>query len=253
MRIGADYQPLFWCLRRSPELLPMINGMHQAARSAGVPLIVIQQALGDLQLPTYGSDHVAGWIIIHPNESDHANLAALCAAGTPVVMVPVPVEGLPCTLVQVDNRGGMRAAVLHLLDHGHQRIAYVDHGPHTWSEQRYQGYCDALDARGIAHDPALIIRMICPALTMPIFILNVANMLHNICWNAGCPALRWPPAPIPARSSRCRSSRRLDTVFPKIWQSSASTIFLRRSMPARRLQLCAASSTRSAAPPPRSC
>ena len=73
----------------------MISGMHQAARRAGVPLIVIQQALGDQQLPTFGADYVAGWIVIHPNESDCANLAALCAAGTPVVMVPVPLEGMP--------------------------------------------------------------------------------------------------------------------------------------------------------------
>jgi DNA-binding LacI/PurR family transcriptional regulator/anti-anti-sigma regulatory factor len=137
----------------------MINGIHQAARSAGVPLIVVQQALAGLSLPTFGSDHIAGWIVIHPNESDRSNLAALCASGRPVVTVPVPLEGMPCTLVQVDNRGGMCAAVLHLIDHGHQRIAYVDHGPSTWSEQRYQGYCDALEARGIAPDPQLVIRM----------------------------------------------------------------------------------------------
>src|SRR5215212_6527161 len=137
----------------------MINGMHQAARSAGVPLIVIQQALGELPLPTFGADDVAGWIVIHPIESDRANLAALCGAGRPVVMVPVPIEGMPCTLVQVDNRGGMRAAVEHLIDHGHQRIAYVDQGPYTWSEQRYLGYCDALEAHEIARDPALIIRL----------------------------------------------------------------------------------------------
>ena len=140
----------------------MINGIHQVARSAGVPLIVVQQPLGELQLPTFGSDSVAGWIVIHPNDSDRANLAALCAGDRPVVMVPVPIEGIPATLVQVDNRGGMCAAVLHLIDHGHQRIAYVDHGPQTWSQQRYQGYCDALDARGVALDPALIIRMPSP-------------------------------------------------------------------------------------------
>src|SRR5687768_4694798 len=91
----------------------MINGIHQAARSAGVPLLLIQQALGDLALPTYGSDHVAGWIVIHPSPNDQANLAALCAEERPVVMVPVPLEGVSCTLVQVDNRGGMCAAVLH--------------------------------------------------------------------------------------------------------------------------------------------
>jgi DNA-binding LacI/PurR family transcriptional regulator/anti-anti-sigma regulatory factor len=142
----------------------MISGIRFAARSAGVPLIVIYQSLGDLRLPTFGSDYVAGWIVIHPNESDRANLAALCVAGVPVVMVPVPLVGMPCTLVQVDNRGGMCAAVLHLIDHGHQRIAYVDHGPYTWSEQRYQGYCDALAERGIAYDPALVIRLDTPKL-----------------------------------------------------------------------------------------
>jgi DNA-binding LacI/PurR family transcriptional regulator/anti-anti-sigma regulatory factor len=137
----------------------MITGIHQVARDAGMPLIVVQQALGDQQLPAFGSDHIAGWVILHPNESDRANLAALCTAAAPVVMVPVPIEGIDCTLVQVDNRGGMRAAVLHLIDHGHQRIAYVDHGPHPWSQQRYLGYHDALQERGIALDPTLVIRL----------------------------------------------------------------------------------------------
>jgi DNA-binding LacI/PurR family transcriptional regulator/anti-anti-sigma regulatory factor len=140
----------------------MIKGIHQATRSAGIPLMVIQQALGELPLPTFGADQVAGWIVIHPIDSDRANLAALCATKTPVVMVPVPIDGVDCTLVQVDNRGGMRAAVEHLIDHGHRRIAYVDQGPYTWNEQRYQGYCDALEAQEIAHDSALIIRLQTP-------------------------------------------------------------------------------------------
>ena len=140
----------------------MISGIHQAARSAGVEVLIVQQALRDMRFPILGSAHVAGWVIVHPLEDDRANLAALCKGAAPVVIVPVPLEELPCTLVQVDNRGGMRAAVLHLIDHGHQRIAYVDHGPYAWSEQRYQGYCDALAERGIAHDPALVIAMDAP-------------------------------------------------------------------------------------------
>jgi signal transduction histidine kinase/DNA-binding LacI/PurR family transcriptional regulator len=140
----------------------LISGIHQVTRSAGVPLVVthvIHWPTSDQRLPTFSIDHVAGWIFIHPLENDRANLAALCAAAAPVVMAPVPLEGMPCTLVQVDNRGGMRAAVEHLIDHGHRRIAYVDHGPEVWSQQRYQGYCDALAARGIAHDPALVMSM----------------------------------------------------------------------------------------------
>jgi signal transduction histidine kinase/DNA-binding LacI/PurR family transcriptional regulator len=141
----------------------MLNGIHQVARNAGVPLVVIQGPLGDQQLPTFGSDHIAGWVVLHPEERDRANLAALCATAAPVVIAPVPLEGIMnCTLVQVDNRGGMRAAVLHLIDHGHHRIVYVDHGPEMWSQQRYQGYCDALAAHGIAHDPTLVIRLDSP-------------------------------------------------------------------------------------------
>lgn len=136
----------------------MINGIHQATRSAGVPLVVIQQTLGALRLPAFGAEHIAGWIVLHPYEADRANLEALCATSTPVVMAPVPLAGSPpCTLVQVDNRGGMGAAVLHLIDHGHRRIAYIHHGPQSWSKQRYQGYCDALAARDIAYDPDLVI------------------------------------------------------------------------------------------------
>jgi DNA-binding LacI/PurR family transcriptional regulator len=121
----------------------MLIGIQQVARKAGVPLICINQDLGDLQIPLFSSDTVAGWIVLHPFEHDRANLAALYAADKPVVMVPVPLEGLDCTLVHADNRAGMRDAVLHLIAHGHRRIAYVDHGPETWSQQRYLGYCDA--------------------------------------------------------------------------------------------------------------
>jgi signal transduction histidine kinase/DNA-binding LacI/PurR family transcriptional regulator len=141
----------------------MLNGIHQVARNAGVPLVVIRGPLSDQQLPTFGSDYIAGWVVLHPDEGDRSNLAALCATAAPVVMAPVPLEGvMNCSLVQVDNRGGMCAAVLHLIDHGHHRIAYVDHGPEAWSQQRYQGYGDALAARGIALDPALVIRLNSP-------------------------------------------------------------------------------------------
>jgi DNA-binding LacI/PurR family transcriptional regulator len=65
----------------------MLNSIHQVARQAGVPLLVIQGGLQDLQLPTFGAKHVAGWIVIHPMDGDSANPAALVATGVPVVTV----------------------------------------------------------------------------------------------------------------------------------------------------------------------
>ena len=134
----------------------MLNGIHQAARQAGMPLLVIQGGLDDLRIPAFGAEYVAGWIVLHPRPGDSANLVALVATGVPVVTVATAPEGIACASVVVDNRGDTRALVQHLIDHGHRRIAYIDHGKDDWSRQRYLGYVDALHARGIARDPALV-------------------------------------------------------------------------------------------------
>jgi signal transduction histidine kinase/DNA-binding LacI/PurR family transcriptional regulator/ActR/RegA family two-component response regulator len=134
----------------------MLNGIHQATRAAGVPLLIIQSE-EDLLFPTFGAEYVAGWIVLHPMEGDRANLAALVASGVPVVTVATALDDVACTSVVADNRGDTRALVHHLIDHGHRQIAYIDHGPDSWSRERYQGYLDALQERGIALDPTLII------------------------------------------------------------------------------------------------
>jgi signal transduction histidine kinase/DNA-binding LacI/PurR family transcriptional regulator/DNA-binding NarL/FixJ family response regulator len=135
----------------------MLSGIHQTTRQAGVPLLVIQSELDDLWLPSFGAEHVAGWIVIHPRKDDSTNLAVLVASGVPVVTVATAPEDVACSSVVADNRGDTRALVHHLIDHGHRQIAYIDQGKDSWSRERYQGYVDALHARGIALDPALIL------------------------------------------------------------------------------------------------
>jgi signal transduction histidine kinase/DNA-binding LacI/PurR family transcriptional regulator/ActR/RegA family two-component response regulator len=135
----------------------ILSGIHESTCQAGVPLLVIQAGLEDLRLPAFGAEYVAGWMIIHPMDGDAANLAALVATGVPVVTVATAPEHVGCSSVVVDNRGDTRALVHHLIDHGHRRIAYIDQGKDSWNEQRYQGYVDALHARGIALDPDLVL------------------------------------------------------------------------------------------------
>jgi len=48
-------------------------------------MLVVQQALRDQHFPMLGSTHIAGWVIVHPIEEDHANLAALCSVPTSMV------------------------------------------------------------------------------------------------------------------------------------------------------------------------
>jgi LacI family transcriptional regulator len=81
-----------------------------------------------------------------------------------------PVPGLPDSTVFVnafathgpfrsivpDERGAARAAVTELLEHGHQRIAFLDDDTGTVaSGLRHEGYRDALRAAGIEPDPRL--------------------------------------------------------------------------------------------------
>jgi signal transduction histidine kinase/DNA-binding LacI/PurR family transcriptional regulator/AraC-like DNA-binding protein len=74
----------------------------------------------------------------------------------PVVSVGRALESAPSVLV--DNYGGAREAVLHLLRvHGYHRIAFL-RGPEGTAEEtlRYRAYADALAEHGLPLDPALV-------------------------------------------------------------------------------------------------
>ena len=61
-------------------------------------------------------------------------------------------------VVVPENRIGARSAVEHLLALGHRRIAFIAGNPGTGqSGEREKGYLDALQAAGMASDPALIV------------------------------------------------------------------------------------------------
>ncbi|HLW03336.1 MAG TPA: LacI family DNA-binding transcriptional regulator [Ktedonobacterales bacterium] len=59
--------------------------------------------------------------------------------------------------VGTHHRYGAYLAVKHLINLGHRRIGHI-RGLHTCSEERYLGYCDALQEAGIPLDPALVLQ-----------------------------------------------------------------------------------------------
>ena len=98
----------------------------------------------------------------------------LTRRGLPMVFVDqVPVPGIPS--VNVDDRGGARAAAQHLVDLGHRRIGIVNRehsddprlvaataaGELHVSHQRLLGWSDALDAAGL--EPMLTRESVRPA------------------------------------------------------------------------------------------
>ncbi|WP_460750927.1 LacI family DNA-binding transcriptional regulator [Myceligenerans cantabricum] len=90
-----------------------------------------------------------GGLVVTPTTGDHARLAGELAAGTPVVFVDRPASGLDADTVVIDNRGGIRAAVRHLSDHGHRRIAFVGDNPDVWTfRERRAAFLEAMAELG---------------------------------------------------------------------------------------------------------
>jgi LacI family transcriptional regulator len=86
-------------------------------------------------------------LLLVPASRDHAYLAR---DGTPVVFLDRPPVNLEADAVLLDNHGGARAATEHLLDQGHERIAFVaDPDVLYTAAERLAGYRAALRSRGV--------------------------------------------------------------------------------------------------------
>jgi len=105
-------------------------------------------------------DEGASGLIAYPvdYEPDPALFAHLGERGFPVVLIDRHLVGLAIDAVLPDNVGGAYAAVSHLADLGHRRIAFVstDNLSTTSVAERLQGYQQALTAHGIPVDDRLI-------------------------------------------------------------------------------------------------
>jgi LacI family transcriptional regulator len=96
-------------------------------------------------------------VILTPVGSDAT--AFLLRRGVPVVEVDRRLATVPCDAVVIDNVGGARTAVAHLLALGHRRIAFL--GVDTsWTSDvgRLQGYRRALADAGVGVDERLVRR-----------------------------------------------------------------------------------------------
>jgi LacI family transcriptional regulator len=95
-------------------------------------------------------------LLIVPAGDDHRYLLAE-QAGTPMVFIDRPPRGLDADTVLVDNLGGARRAVAHLIAHGHRRIGFVGESASLFTAaERLTGYRDALTDAGLAFDDALV-------------------------------------------------------------------------------------------------
>jgi LacI family transcriptional regulator len=97
-----------------------------------------------------------GMIHMSTGASD-AVIAAYQRYRMPVVIYGEPLGRLPCVVVGVDNRGGARVAVEHLISLGHRRIAFIGGPPDaSASRAREDGFGTTMAAHCLTVPPNLL-------------------------------------------------------------------------------------------------
>jgi hypothetical protein len=104
-----------------------------------------------------GPENTDGIIAVNPLHSETRSryLQQLRASGYPLIFIAAGERG---STVAADNRGGILEAMRHLVEHGHQRIAFVAGSPKDMqgdSGERLQAYQDAVEMHSLVADPRL--------------------------------------------------------------------------------------------------
>jgi len=154
---------------------PLLHGIRAAAHDRGCNLLLACGVgfpggqIGGIHpawpVPSAEVDFVPvspwntdGLIVVNPlvSETRIRYIHDLIATGHQVVFVGTALGG---PAVAMDNEGGIRQAMAHLVEHGHRRIAFIAGNPedtHGDTEERLQVYRIALQEYGLEAAPNLV-------------------------------------------------------------------------------------------------
>jgi len=138
-----------------PRLLRGVSS-ELSARNLQLVLLMPQSSLEESRAQRYlTAGHVDGALLVSLHGNDRLP-DALAARGVPVVVGGRPPSGAAVSYVDVDNVGGARAAVAHLIAGGRRSIATIAGPPDmAVGTDRLEGYRQALAAAGRDRDPSL--------------------------------------------------------------------------------------------------
>ncbi len=156
--IGALVPSFTW-----PMIPDIMRGVAEAMGGTHYELVLysINDSMRDLDRSKV-IDHIlaskltSGLLAIFPGPVSH-HLTKLYKQRFPVVMIDDQDTPTEIPWIKSDNVNGAYAAVRHLIQLGHCRIAHIQ-GPlkYVVSHDRHKGYCRALEEAGIPLDPELV-------------------------------------------------------------------------------------------------
>jgi len=134
------------------------RGLDQRAREEGLHLLVSNSHTDEEEVESVLRSligRVEGLIILWPR-LDIEFLEALVPDDLPVVLLNTSGELSRFQTISFDNRPGAYAAVEHLADHGHERVAILTGGPANFdARERLAGYRQAVGDLGLVGDSSL--------------------------------------------------------------------------------------------------
>ena len=131
----------------------LMRGIDGVARERGMHLLVSSyHGHPEEQVAALGAmrGRVDGLIVMSPSVSNAGCLGEHLLSSLPSVLVNTHASALGARALSVDNHGGARTMVRHLIDCGYRRIAFIA-GPEDNFEahERQRGYFDALAEAGL--------------------------------------------------------------------------------------------------------
>ncbi len=144
----------------NPFFTGVVRGVEDVANARGYSLILgntdedLTKEMSYMRL--LESKRADGLIVVF-TLGNHEYLRSWAAHRLPLVSIDRLPDDVSIDAVLIDNVGGARQAVEHLITLGHERIGIVTGlSGITTTEERLTGYKQALEAHGIPLDPALI-------------------------------------------------------------------------------------------------
>ena len=144
----------------NPFYSAIARGVEEVARSRGMLAIAAssdEDREQERNLVRLFCERRVDGLLVVPTGDDHEYMLPELRSGTRVVFIDRPPGNIQADVVLLDNVGGTRTGVEHLLAQGHRRIAFIGDEPSIFTAtERLRGYREALRQAGVAADESLV-------------------------------------------------------------------------------------------------
>ncbi|MFD2794306.1 substrate-binding domain-containing protein [Promicromonospora vindobonensis] len=145
----------------------VLAGIARTVRPDGHRVVAVQTYPADLERDQF-PDRPPGTAAVSLGQLDgviaittavnEATLLRIDGDGTPIVLVSERTTSIDAPVVTPDNEGGTRAAVEHLIAHGHREIGFLGSLRQADIVERHEAYLATLLAHGITPRPEWLYR-----------------------------------------------------------------------------------------------